>query len=67
MARDGHRYHCPALVFHDGSCYVSRAAAPEETEGDMQFLPVFYRTLAPSVPSSAAAQKGEEHGERRTK
>ena len=28
-ARDGHWYPCPAQVLHDGSCYVSRAAAPE--------------------------------------
>ena len=33
-ARDGHRYPCPALVFHDGSCFVSRAAPLEGTEGD---------------------------------
>ena len=33
-ARDGHRYPCPALVFHDGSCYVRRRAAPEGTKGD---------------------------------
>ena len=33
-ARDGHRYPCPALVFHDGSCYVSRAAALKGTGGD---------------------------------
>ena len=33
-ARDGHRYPCPALVFHDGNCYDSRAAAPEGTGGD---------------------------------
>ena len=33
-ARDGHRYPCPALVFHDVSCYVSRAAAPEGTKGN---------------------------------
>ena len=32
--RDGHRYPCPALVIHGGSHYVSRAAAPEGTEGD---------------------------------
>ena len=34
MVRDGHRYPCPALLFHNGSCYVSRAAAPEGTRGD---------------------------------
>ena len=33
-ARHGPRYPCPALVFQDGSCYVSRAAAPEGTRGD---------------------------------
>ena len=33
-ARDGHRYPCPALVFFDDGCYVSRAAAPEGTGGD---------------------------------
>ena len=33
-ARDGHRYPCPALVFCNGSSYVSRAAAPEGTGGD---------------------------------
>ena len=33
-ARDGHRYHCPALVFCNGRCYVSRAAAPEGNERD---------------------------------
>ena len=33
-ARHGHRYPCPALVFFDGGCYVSRAAAPEGTGGD---------------------------------
>ena len=33
-ARGGHRYPCPALVFHDGSCYVSRAAALKGTKGD---------------------------------
>ena len=33
-ARDGHRYLFPALVFCNGSSYVSRAAAPEGTGGD---------------------------------
>ena len=33
-ARDGHRYPCPALVFCNGSSFVSRAAAPEGTGGD---------------------------------
>ena len=33
-ARDGHQYPCPALVFFDGGCYVSRAAALEGTGGD---------------------------------
>ena len=33
-ARVGHRYPCPALVFFDGGCYVSREAAPEGTGGD---------------------------------
>ena len=33
-ARDGHRYPSPALVFRNGSSYVSRAAAPKETGGD---------------------------------
>ena len=32
--KDGHRYPCPAQVFLNGSCYVSRAAAPEGTCGD---------------------------------
>ena len=33
-ARDGHRYPSPALVFCNGSSFVSRAAAPEGTGGD---------------------------------
>ena len=33
-ARDGHRYPCPAPVFCNGSSFLSRAAAPEGTEGD---------------------------------
>ena len=44
-ARDGHRYPCPALVFCNGSCYVSRAAVPEGTRGDYFSLDVLIKDV----------------------
>ena len=34
LAKDGHWYPYPALVFHVGCCFVGRARALEGAEGD---------------------------------
>ena len=45
-ARDGHRYPCLALVFHDSCCYVSWAAAPEGTRIQRESVCLLWEALA---------------------
>ena len=51
-ARDGHRYPCPALVFYDSGCCVSRAAAPEGTKSCRIQGESVHLSVCPSVRPS---------------